>query len=75
VLAGSLASFFRIDSTDENSSTQSEDEPTSVTSTEGVALVNLVTEVAALRRQVDVLTAHLVAGKDPGTESGSAQPP
>jgi voltage-gated potassium channel len=56
-LAGSLASFFRLGEPDPT------DEPESDVALGDQGLVGLTAEVAALRRQLEVLTAQLTAGR------------
>ena len=65
VLAGSLASFFRLDNGTPSKWSPTADEPAStVPASRDAVLQSLATEVSALRRQVEALTARL-AGTPP----------
>jgi voltage-gated potassium channel len=68
LLAGSLASFFRLDSAIPPAEPQAGTEPRAVTSGDA-ALEALTTEVSALRHQVDSLAARLA-----GTQPAPATP-
>jgi voltage-gated potassium channel len=66
VLAGSLASFFRLDSDTPANGSPTADEPASAVAASGdAALQSLTAEVSALRHQVEALTARLT-GTPPG---------
>jgi voltage-gated potassium channel len=66
ILAGALASFFRLDDSQADAGSPAS-EPARVTSTDA-ALQTLTAEVAALRRQVEVLTRRLTGAPPwPGT--------
>ena len=68
VLAGSLASFFRLDNGTPSNGSPAADEPTSsVDGSSDAALQSLAGEVSALRHQVEALTARLT-----GTSHGPA---
>jgi len=66
LLAGSLASFFRLDNGTSPAGPPTTGEPASaVTASSDAALQSLATEVSALRHQVEALTARLT-GTPPG---------
>jgi len=66
LLAGSLASFFRLDNGAPSNGSPAADEPTStVADSRDSALQSLAAEVSALRHQVEALTARLT-GTPPG---------
>ena len=66
VLAGSLASFFRLDNGTPDNGPSTAGEPASAAAASGdAALQSLTAEVSALRHQVETLTARL-AGTPPG---------
>jgi voltage-gated potassium channel len=72
VLAGSLASFFRVDSGDDGGQTQDEEDHIAGAGEglEGDVLERLVTEVAALRGQVEGLRSQLTEVGDEASDSG-----
>ena len=66
LLAGSLASFFRLDNgTPSNGSTSAGESASTVADSSDAALQSLAAEVSALRHQVEALTARLT-GTPPG---------
>ncbi len=65
LLAGSLASFFRLDNGTPSSGSPAADEPDSAAAAGDAALQSLAAEVSALRHQVEALTARLT-GTPPG---------
>jgi voltage-gated potassium channel len=74
LLAGSLASFFRLDNgTPSNGSTSADELASTVPASSDAALQSLAAEVTALRHQVEALTARLagtppcLAAQDPTT--------
>ena len=67
VLAGSLASFFRLDNGTSSTESPGGEPATAIAPPHDAALQALTTEVSALRQQVEVLTARLT-----GTPSGPA---
>ena len=62
LLAGSLASFFRLDNGAQSNGSPTADEPASTVAPSDAALQSLAAEISALRHQVEALTARL-----PGT--------
>jgi len=65
VLAGSLASFFRLDESNTDADSPERQPPGTAAAPDDAALQALVAEVAALRRQVEALTQRLT-GTPPG---------
>jgi voltage-gated potassium channel len=75
LLAGSLASFFRLDNgTPSNGSTSADESASTVADSSDAALQSLAAEVSALRHQVEALTARLtgtppaLAPQEPSTD-------
>ena len=76
LLAGSLASFFRLDNgtpSTESPAASPTGEPAGSTAPHDAALQALTTEVSALRQQVEALTARL-AGTLPGPAAQEPAP-
>jgi voltage-gated potassium channel len=67
LLSGSLASFFRLDESDDK---DGEQDPSAPADDSGGALTALTQEVSALRRQVEVLTERLTAQGGPPRPDG-----
>ena len=82
LLAGALASFFRLDAGNHDTDSPADQPPGTVGTATDAALAALTAEVSALRRQVEVLTARLT-GTPPGPapeqpaagEDAAATPP
>ena len=72
MLAGSLASFFRLDEGETAAGSPTGEPATTAATSNDAALQALATEVSALRRQVEALTERLT-GAPPGLTSESAQ--
>jgi hypothetical protein len=65
VLAGSLASFFRLDESKTGDRSPASEPASTAATSNDAALQGLTAEVAALRRQVEALTQRLT-GTPPG---------
>ena len=62
LLAGSLASFFRLDEGDTAAGSPAGQPASTAATSHDAALAALAAEVSALRRQVEVLTDRLTGG-------------